>query len=147
DKTVIAGAGSNSTKHAIDLQKAMEAKGADATLQVVPYYNKPTQRGLYEHYSAIAKHAKVPVILYNAAGRTGIDMAPKTIEALAKEHEIIKGVKDANPNVERLSDLIMLTKSCRPDFLVLCGEDSAFLPYLTLGGDGIISVVSQIAAT
>lgn len=143
---VTAGAGSNCTNSAIDLQKAMEDAGADATLQVVPYYNKPTKRGLFEHFSAIAKAAKVPIILYNAAGRTGIDMAPDTVTALAKEHKNIIGVKDANTNVERLSDLIRLTKEARADFLVLAGEDSGFFPFLTMGGDGVIAVSSQIAA-
>jgi 4-hydroxy-tetrahydrodipicolinate synthase len=144
---ITAGAGSNCTKDAIEMQKAMEDAGADATLQVVPYYNKPTKRGLKEHFSAIAKSARKPVILYNAAGRTGIDIAPETVAVLAKEHDNIIGIKDANTNMERLSDLMMLTKEARPDFLVLCGEDSAFLPYLALGADGIISVVSQVATT
>lgn len=143
---VTAGAGSNCTRTAIELQKAMEDAGADATLQVVPYYNKPTQRGLFEHFSAIAKHARVPVILYNAAGRTGIDMAPNTVAEIAIACENVIGVKDANTNVERLSDLIRLTKGARADFLVLTGEDSAFLPFLALGGDGMIGVIPQIAA-
>lgn len=146
DRPIIAGAGSNSTNIAIELQKAMEDAGADATLQVVPYYNKPSERGLYEHFLAIAKIAKVPVILYNAYGRTGIDMSPNTVLALAKEHEIIIGVKDANPNSERLLDLIGQCKKARHDFLVLSGDDSSFLNYLSSGGDGVISVVSHIAA-
>lgn len=144
---VIAGAGSNCTKTAIALQKAMEDAGADATLHITPYYNKPTQRGLYEHFSNIAQQARIPVILYNVAGRTGVDMTPETVAVLAKEHESIIGIKDANAHMERLSDLMMLTKDARPDFLVLAGEDSAFLPYLALGADGIISVVSQVATT
>lgn len=147
DMVVTASAGSNNTLHAIDMQKAMEDAGAHATLQVVPYYNKPTQRGLFEHFSTIAKASKIPIILYNAAGRTGIDMFPETVAALACEHENIVGIKDANTNVERLSDLMFFTKSKRPDFLILCGEDAGFLPYLTLGGDGIIAVSSHMAAT
>jgi 4-hydroxy-tetrahydrodipicolinate synthase len=142
---VTAGAGVNCTRSAINLQKSMEDAGADATLQVVPYYNKPNPRGLFEHFSSIAKAARIPIILYNAAGRTGIDMAPATIAALASEHENIIGVKDANTNIERLIDLIKLTKQKRPDFLVLSGEDSGLLPFLTLGGDGAIAVSSHIA--
>lgn len=143
--TVIAGAGSNCTKTAVALQKAMEDAGAHATLHVVPYYNRPTQRGLVAHFSAIAKAARIPIILYNVPGRTGVDMAPQTVATLALEHENIVGIKDANTNMERLSDLMRLSRAQRPDFTVLCGEDSAFLPFLALGADGIISVVSQVA--
>src|SRR5579871_1859440 len=111
---VIASAGSNCTKTAVEWQKAMENAGAHATMQVVPYYNKPTQRGLFEHFSAIAKIAKVPVILYNASGRTGIDLWPKTVEAIIKEHDNVVAIKDANVNMERLTELVALTKSIRP---------------------------------
>jgi 4-hydroxy-tetrahydrodipicolinate synthase len=147
DMVVIAGAGSNNTKLAIEMQQVVEGAGADATLQVVPYYNKPTQRGLYEHFCAIAKSARVPIIVYNATGRTGVDLEPKTMAALAKEHENIIGIKDANTDIERLNDLLLLTKSARPDFLVLTAEDAALLYFLGLGGDGIISVIGQVAQT
>lgn len=143
--SVIAGAGSNCTRTAVTLQKAMEDAGAHATLHVVPYYNKPTQRGLMAHFSAIAKAARIPIILYNVPSRTGVDMTPETVSTLALEHENIIGIKDANTDMERLSNLIGLTRAQRPDFTVLCGEDSAFLPFLALGADGIISVVSQVA--
>lgn len=143
---IIAGAGANSTKHAIELQKAMEDAGADATLQVVPYYNKPTERGLIEHFSAIAHAARVPVILYNAPGRTGAELSPSTIATIAKNCEMVVGIKDCNTNTDRLSELMHLRREVRPEFLVLCGEDSALFSYLTHGGDGAIAVTSQIAA-
>jgi 4-hydroxy-tetrahydrodipicolinate synthase len=145
DMLVVAGAGSNNTKVAIEMQQVMEGAGADATLHVVPYYNKPTQRGMFEHFSAIAKASKIPIILYNATGRTGVDLHPQTVLALAKEHENIIGIKDANTDVERLVDLLFITKSARPDFLVVTAEDSSLLYFLGLGGDGIISVTGQIA--
>ncbi|HXW53497.1 MAG TPA: 4-hydroxy-tetrahydrodipicolinate synthase [Myxococcota bacterium] len=147
DMPIIVGAGSNCTKDAVLLQKTMEDAGADATMQVVPYYNKPTQRGMFEHFSAIAKAAKIPVFLYNASGRTGVDLMPKTIGALVKEHENIVGIKDANTNMERLCDLCLLTKTVRPQFLIMSGEDSALLPFLALGGDGVVSVASHIATS
>lgn len=143
---VTAGAGSYCTRTAIKLQKIMEDAGADATLQVVPYYNKPTQDGLFAHFSAIAEQASVPIILYNAAGRTGIDINPTTVAKLAAHPKII-GIKDANINVERLINLIAMCRKVRPDFLIVSGEDSGFFPFLALGGDGVISVSSQIAAT
>ncbi len=145
DIPVIAGAGSNCTQTAIYLQKAMEDAGADATLQVVPYYNKPTQDGLLAHFGAIADRALRPIFLYNAAGRTSIDICPATVAKLAASHEKIIGIKDANSNTERLIDLLSLTHAERADFLVLAGEDSAFLPYLALGAHGIISVSSHLA--
>lgn len=142
---IVAGAGSNCTKDAVLAHQIMADVGADTTLQVVPYYNKPTQKGLFEHFSAIAKSSSLPMILYNVPGRTGIDIHPETVLELALAHENIIGIKDANTDMERLS--IMFHKlSARPDFLVLCGEDGAFLPFLSQGGDGIISVVSHIAA-
>lgn len=145
--TVIAGAGSNCTKDAIFAHLEMAKVGADATLQVVPYYNKPTQRGLFEHFSAIAKSSTLPLIMYNVPGRTGIDLHPQTVVDLALAHENIIGLKDANTDMERLTILMGKVKSARPDFLMLSGEDATFLPFLALGGDGVISVVSQIAAT
>lgn len=147
EMVVTAGAGSNCTRTAIEQQKAMEEAGAHASLQVVPYYNKPTQDGLFAHFSAIAEASSIPIILYNATGRTGIDIHPKTVAKIAKHHPNVIGIKDANTNVERLIDLIALCRKERSDFLILTGEDSAFLPFLALGADGNISVTSQIAAT
>lgn len=147
DMVITAGAGSNCTSSAVQLQKIMEEAGADASLQVVPYYNKPTQDGLFAHFSAIAEKASIPIILYNATGRTGIDIHPATVARIAKHHPNVIGIKDANTNVERLVDLIALCRKVRPEFLVLSGEDSALLSFLALGGDGIIGVSTQVAAT
>ncbi len=146
DLVVTAGAGSNCTATAIELQKAMEDAGADATLQVVPYYNKPTQDGLVAHFSAIAEKAQVPIIIYNATGRTGIDISPGTMAKIVANNPRVIGIKDANTNVERLIDMVRLTRHVRPDFLIITGEDSAFLSFLAHGGDGNISVLSHIAA-
>lgn len=147
DIAIIAGAGSSSTNHAIELQRAMENAGADATLHVTPYYNKPTQKGLVQHFSAVAKKAKIPVILYNVPGRTCVDMLPATVAHIIKEHDNVIGIKDATTNMERVQHMLDETKTIRENFLVLSGEDASFLPSLLAGGDGIISVVSMIAAT
>ncbi len=144
--TVMAGAGSNCTKTAIAYQKAMEEAGADASLQVVPYYNKPSQDGLRAHFEAIAQQASVPIFLYNAAGRTGIDLGASTVAQIAQDNELVVGIKDANSNMERLINLIGLSLKARPDFIVLAGEDSALLPFLAVGAHGIISVSSHVAA-
>lgn len=141
---IIAGAGSNNTKVAIEQQKAMEECGADATMHVTPYYNKPTQEGLFEHFSAIAKASNGPIILYNVPARTLSDLAPETVAKLAKCYPNIIGIKDANINMGRLYRLIQLTKNERPDFLILGGEDEALLPLLKLGGDGCIAVSAQL---
>lgn len=142
---VIAGAGANNTKVAIAQQKAMEECGADATLHVTPYYNKPTQEGLFEHFSAIAKASTGPIILYNVPARTLSNLAPETVAKLAKSHPNIIGIKEANTDMGRLYRLIQLAKNERPDFLVLCGEDEALLPLLKFGGDGAIAVSAQLA--
>lgn len=145
--TVIAGAGSNCTKDAAWAHQEMADVGADATLQVAPYYNKPNQRGLFEHFSAIAQSSKLPLIIYNVPARTNIDIHPQTVVDLALAHENIVGIKDANTDMERLTIMLGKVRSARPDFVVLSGEDGTFLPFMALGGDGIISVVSQIAAS
>ncbi|MCA9508798.1 MAG: 4-hydroxy-tetrahydrodipicolinate synthase [Myxococcales bacterium] len=147
DQRVIAGAGSNSTRQAIEWQKIMEDAGADATLQVVPYYNKATQDGLFMHFSTIAQNAQKPIIVYNAFGRTGIDLAPQTMAKIALENPLIIGLKDANSNIERMVDMIRLGREAKPNFLFFCGEDSSFFSFLALGADGNISVLSHVAAS
>jgi 4-hydroxy-tetrahydrodipicolinate synthase len=142
---VIAGAGSNCTRSAIELQKAVEEAGADVTMQVVPYYNKPTEDGLFGHFSAIAREARAPIIIYNNPGRTACDLKPATMVKLIKAHTNIVAIKDANTNLERLAEMVYVTKNERSDFLVLGGEDSQFFPLLALGGDGNIAVSSQLA--
>ncbi len=138
---VIAGTGSNSTAEAIRLTKHAEKMGADASLQVSPYYNKPTQNGLYLHFKAIAESVKIPLILYNIAGRTGVNIEPETMALLDRDCKNIIGVKEASGNLEQMS---RIRKVCGDDFLLLSGDDALTLPLLGIGGVGVISVVANI---
>ena len=138
---VIAGAGSNSTAHAIELTKDAEACGADAILSVVPYYNKPVQHGLYAHFSAIAQSSGLPVILYDVPSRTACALGDETIARLAELPQII-GVKDATGDVTRLSRLRPLVG---PRFRLFSGDDATALAFLAEGGNGCISVTSNVA--
>jgi 4-hydroxy-tetrahydrodipicolinate synthase len=138
---VIAGTGSNSTQEAIILTKDAEAKGADASLQVSPYYNRPTQKGLYEHFKAIAQSVKIPIILYNIAGRTGVNIEPDTIAKLARDCKNIVAVKEASGSLDQMSRIKQL---CPEEFDLISGDDSLTLPVLSIGGTGIISVVANI---
>lgn len=139
---VIAGTGSNSTKEAIRLTRFAKEIGADATLLVVPYYNKPTQEGLYLHFKQIATQVNIPIILYNIPGRTGVNMTPKTIARLAGDFKNIIGVKEATGSIPQASKILHL---CSKDFLLLSGEDSINLPLLAIGGRGFITVTANIA--
>jgi len=138
---VIAGTGSNSTKEAIDLTKHAQVAGADASLQVAPYYNRPTQKGIYEHFFAIASSVKIPIILYNIASRTGVNIEPETIAKLANDCKNIVGVKEASANLEQMSRIKTL---CPKNFALISGDDALTLPVLAIGGIGIISVVANI---
>jgi len=138
---VIAGTGSNSTDEAIMLTKHAAKSGADASLQVSPYYNKPTQKGLYEHFKAVADSVKIPIILYNIAGRTGVNIEPETIAKLAKDCKNIVAVKEASGNLEQMSRVKLL---CGKKFNLLSGDDALTLPVLAIGGTGIVSVVANI---
>lgn len=138
---VIAGTGANSTSEAIRLTKCANDSGADACLLVTPYYNKPTQEGLYQHHKAIAEAVDVPQILYNVPGRTACDMLPATIARLA-EIENIVGVKEATGEVERVSQL---RAQCGGDFLLLSGDDATGREFMLAGGDGVISVTANVA--
>jgi 4-hydroxy-tetrahydrodipicolinate synthase len=138
---VIAGAGSNSTAHAIELTKDAEAAGADAILSVVPYYNKPTQRGLYEHFHAIAQSSGLPIILYDVPSRTVCGLADETVARLAEMPQII-GLKDATGDVTRPARLRSLVGS---DFRLLTGDDATALAFFAQGGNGCISVTSNVA--
>ncbi len=138
---VIMGAGSNSTETAVKSSIKAQELGADAILSVVPYYNKPNQKGMIEHFSAIAKSVDLPIILYNIQGRTGVDMAPETIAFLAKEYSNIVAVKQSNPNLDLISEISMLTPD---DFAIYSGDDSLTLPMLSLGAHGVISVASHV---
>jgi 4-hydroxy-tetrahydrodipicolinate synthase len=138
---VIAGTGSNSTSEAIMLTKHAAKAGADASLQVSPYYNKPTQRGLYEHFKAIAEAVDIPIILYNIASRTAVNIEPETVAKLASECKNIVGIKEASGNLEQMSRIKAM---CPKDFVLLSGDDSLTLPVLSIGGKGVISVVANI---
>ncbi|KGK42712.1 dihydrodipicolinate synthase [Nitrincola sp. A-D6] len=138
---VIAGTGANSTREAIELTREAKAVGADASLLVTPYYNKPTQEGLYQHYCAIADAVDIPQILYNVPGRTACDMLPETVLRLATVTNII-GIKEATGNLERAKELIDAT----PDnFAVYSGDDATAIELILLGGQGNISVTANVA--
>ena len=142
---VIAGAGSSSTQTACDLQKQMKAVGADATLHVMPWYNKPTQEGLYQHFAAIARAADLPLIMYNVPSRTCCDISADTVLRLAKEFSNIVGLKECNLEPLRLQSLLGDLKILRADFAVFTGEDGFVLPLLAMGGHGVISVFGNLA--
>ncbi|MGF0536657.1 4-hydroxy-tetrahydrodipicolinate synthase [Agrobacterium sp. ES01] len=139
---VIAGAGSNNTREAIELAQHAEKAGADALLVVTPYYNKPTQKGLIAHFSAIADAVSLPIIIYNIPPRSVIDMSPETMGALAKAHKNIVGVKDATGKIERVSEQRI---TCGEDFVQLSGEDATALGFNAHGGVGCISVTANAA--
>ncbi|HUP98581.1 MAG TPA: 4-hydroxy-tetrahydrodipicolinate synthase [Usitatibacter sp.] len=138
---VIAGAGGNATREAIELNKFAAKAGANYALSVVPYYNKPTQEGLYRHFKAIAESAEIPVILYNVPSRTVADLQNDTILRLAAVKNIV-GIKDATSNIERATDLMARMPK---DFLVLSGNDDSALAYIQLGAAGVISVTANVA--
>lgn len=138
---VIMGAGSNSTRTAVDVTKKVESLGADAILSVVPYYNKPNQQGMIEHFGAIAKSTNLPIILYNIPSRTGVNMLPQTVAFLAKEYSNIVALKQSNSDLDLISEL---KAQCPKDFAIYCGDDSLTLPMLSLGAHGVISVASHV---
>jgi 4-hydroxy-tetrahydrodipicolinate synthase len=137
---VIAGAGSNCTAEAIEHSIKAEQAGADGLLQVNPYYNKPTQKGLFEHFSAIAESVNIPIMLYNIQGRCGVNLETPTLLELAKHPNIIS-VKEASGNLAQMKEVI---NSVPEDFTVLVGDDALCLEFSKLGGDGVVSVVSNI---
>jgi 4-hydroxy-tetrahydrodipicolinate synthase len=137
---VIAGTGSNSTAEALRLTRHAWEAGADGALLVCPYYNRPTQEGLYQHYRTIAKEVPIPIIIYNIPGRTGTNLLPETLVRLAEIKNIV-GVKEASGSLKQMSDVIQL---CGSDFDVLSGDDIFTLPLLAIGGKGVISVISNV---
>jgi 4-hydroxy-tetrahydrodipicolinate synthase len=139
---VMAGAGSNNTREAIELAQHAESVGADAVLVVTPYYNKPTQKGLYAHFAAIAEAVTLPIYIYNIPPRSVVDMSPDTMGALARAYKNIVGVKDATGKIERVSEQRI---TCGADFQQLSGEDATALGFNAHGGVGCISVVSNVA--
>ena len=138
---VIMGAGSNCTRTAVMMSKRAEKEGADAILSVVPYYNKPSQSGLIEHFSEIARSVDLPIILYNIPSRTGINMSVETIKTLVRNFPNIAALKQSSPDMDMISEL----KSSLPsDFVIYSGDDSLTLPMLSLGAHGVISVASHL---
>ena len=138
---IIMGAGSNSTQTAIESSLKAKRLGADAILTVVPYYNKPSQKGMYQHFASIAKAVDLPIILYNIPGRTGVNMLPATIAKLAKDFPNIVAVKQSNADLDLISDIKSM---CPEDFVIYSGDDSLTLPMMSLGANGVISVASHI---
>jgi 4-hydroxy-tetrahydrodipicolinate synthase len=138
---VLAGTGANSTTEAIYLTKAAEKVGADGSLQVAPYYNKPTQEGLFQHFHAIARATKLPIVLYSIPGRCGIEIAVDTVNRLAHDSVNIVGIKEAGGNADRVS---RLRAALGDKFTILSGDDSLTLPFMSVGAHGVISVASNV---
>ena len=137
---VVAGAGSNNTDRAVELTKYAKELGADAALSTCPYYNKPSQRGIYEHYKKIAEEAKFPVMLYNVPGRTGVNIEAETVARLAEFPEIV-AIKEATGSIEQM---IRIQDLCGDKIEILSGEDHLILPMLSIGAKGVVSVVANI---
>lgn len=137
---VVVGMGSNNTMQVVKTIRSTEFEGIDAVLSVVPYYNKPTQKGLYEHFTAIAKACPLPVILYNVPGRTGSNINADTVLQLAADHKNIIGVKEASGNLRQIMEII---KNKPDDFRVISGDDAITLSMIQLGGSGVISVIAN----
>lgn len=140
---IIVGTGSNNTRDAVRYTQRAKEAGADAALVVTPYYNKPSQEGIYRHFAAVSK-VGLPILVYNIQGRTGTNIATDTLARIADLPNII-GVKEASGNINQMMDVLAKVKSKHPNFAVLSGDDGLTLPLLSLGGDGVVSVVSNLA--
>jgi 4-hydroxy-tetrahydrodipicolinate synthase len=138
---VIAGTGSNSTEEAINLTRFAEQAGADAALVIVPYYNKPTQEGMFQHFKAVASETSIPIILYNVPGRTSANMLPETVARLRSKCANIIGIKEASGSLTQASEIL---SQCGKDFLLLSGEDALNFPLLAIGARGFITVTANI---
>lgn len=138
---VIAGTGANSTAEAVYLTRAAEAAGADASLQVAPYYNKPTQEGLYQHFKAIARATKLPIVLYSVPSRSGVEIGVETVRRLARDCKNVVCIKESGGNCDRVSQLRAVVG---PKFTILSGDDSLTLPFMAVGAQGVISVASNV---
>ncbi len=139
---VIAGVGTNATWKAVESAREAESLGADALLVLAPYYNKPTQEGIYQHFRAVARESRLPIVVYNIPGRTGVNIAPKTIARMAKDCPTIIAVKEAAGSLDQVSEILSLTP---PSFTVLSGDDSLTVPMMSVGARGVISVVANVA--
>jgi 4-hydroxy-tetrahydrodipicolinate synthase len=138
---VIAGTGSNSTAEAIELTRHAERAGAAGALVVNPYYNKPTQEGLYRHFRAVAESVAIPILVYNIQSRTAVNVETATLERLVHDAKNVVGVKEASGSLDQMSQVVA---ACGPDFSVLSGDDNLTLPLLAVGGHGVISVIANI---
>ena len=139
---VLAGAGTNSTDRTVEAVKSADKAGADGLLVITPYYNKPSQTGLVQHYSEVAQATDLPIVLYSVPGRTGVEIAPSTAAVLDERHASIVGIKEAGGRCERITEL---REACGPDFIIHSGDDALTLPFLALGATGVTSVVSNYA--
>jgi 4-hydroxy-tetrahydrodipicolinate synthase len=138
---ILAGTGSNSTSEAIELTRHAEKAGADGALVVNPYYNKPTQEGLYRHFRAVAESVALPIVVYNIQSRTAVNIETATMSRLVKDVKNVKGVKEASGSLDQMSQVIA---ACGPGFSVLSGDDNLTLPLMAVGGHGVISVIANI---
>ena len=138
---VVAGTGSNSTAEAIDLTRHAERSGAAGALVVNPYYNKPTQEGLYRHFRAVAEAVAIPILVYNIQSRTAVNVETPTLERLVRDVRNVAGVKEASGSLDQMSQVIA---ACGPDFSVLSGDDNVTLPLMAIGGHGVVSVIANI---
>ena len=138
---VLAGTGGNSTKEAVFLTQEAEKAGADGSLQVAPYYNKPTQEGLFQHFREVATHTRLPLVLYSIPGRCGIEIGVETVKRLAEACPNIVGIKEAGGNADRVSQL---RAALPPPFEILSGDDSLTLPFMAVGAQGVVSVASNV---
>jgi 4-hydroxy-tetrahydrodipicolinate synthase len=142
DVPVMAGIGTNATWKAVELAREAESLGADALLVLAPYYNKPTQEGLYQHFRMVAHETRLPVMLYNIPGRTAVNVAPATIARIAKDCANVVAVKDAAASLDQTSETLAL---CGPKFTVMSGDDSLTIPMMSVGARGVVSVVANVA--
>src|SRR5256714_2354055 len=138
---VLAGTGGNSTSEAVYLTEHAEKAGADGSLQVAPYYNKPTQEGLVQHFREVARHTRLPIMLYSIPGRCGIEIGVDTVKRLAQQRKNIIGIKEAGGNPDRVSQL---RAALGPRFEIMCGDDALTLPFMAVGAQGVISVASNV---
>jgi 4-hydroxy-tetrahydrodipicolinate synthase len=142
DVPVMAGVGTNATWKAVELAREAESLGADALLVLAPYYNKPTQEGLYQHFRAVANESHVPIMLYNIPGRTAVNVTPATIARIAKDCPNVIAVKDAAGSLDQTSETLAL---CGPKFTVMSGDDSLTIPMMSVGARGVVSVIANVA--
>lgn len=138
---VLAGTGSNSTREAVEMTRFAQEAGADGALLITPYYNKPTQEGLYGHFMAVAKETDLPIILYNVPGRTSVNLLPETVERLYRDRENIIGIKEASGSLSQISEVI---DRCGEEFELISGDDGLLWPILAIGGKGVISVSANL---